>query len=118
MKKLRLEKYLTVKKFRAWDGYQMDYDPPVSLISTASVNDFFDRLDVYMQYLGLDTNLNEIYELDQIQFKNDDGWWHKGYVVDSENGMTVIYQNMGQIMSAKISSLPEYYITGKNYYEN
>ena len=29
-------------KFREWDGFQMNYEPMVSLISTANLNDRFD----------------------------------------------------------------------------
>lgn len=73
-------------KFREWNGFEMEYEPPISMYSSASINERFVNSDI-MQFIGvLDLNGNEIYEGDIVKLTHTDC---QG--VESENIFEVIY---------------------------
>ena len=57
-------------KFRVWNGFEMNLEPQISMISTASINDFFEVVDgdVIMQAIGRkDRNGVDIFEGDVLK---------------------------------------------------
>ena len=68
-------------KFREWTGVEMDYEPQISLISTASINEFFDR-ETIMQFTGfIDKKGVEVYAGDYLvdRYPVDEEDLSKGY---------------------------------------
>jgi hypothetical protein len=94
-------------KFRTWDGWKMNYEPPISMYSTTSINEWFEDGNI-MQFTGLkDKNRKDIYEGDVVKFDAD---YIKPMVVYWNNEMTGFYP--------LISERPNRITVIGNIYEN
>lgn len=90
---VKRKQYFTLKKitmkfkFRVWDECheEMNYNPTVSLISTASINEWFEANEHCMVWLGItDTKGIDVYQTDIVSVKKKDGNWIKA-VIDITN---------------------------------
>lgn len=78
-------------KFREWNGIEMNYEPMISMISTASINDRFIDND-FMQFTGLcDVKGKEIYEGDILNFPIKNQFSNEHVAVKFSGGSFVVY---------------------------
>lgn len=76
-------------KFREWNGIEMNYEPIISIISTASINERFIDND-FMQFTGIKDNCGiDIYEGDILEYKNYLGRHHKYMVFYKDGGLCI-----------------------------
>lgn len=103
---------MRIIKFREWNGIEMNYEPFISMISTASINERFLDND-FMQFTGLcDVKGKDIYEGDIVMI-----YGNKAQVIFQNGSFKIVTKNTnGEFLSWRYFK-EEIKIIG-NIYEN